>query len=340
MPEAYRIGVLGAGAFASRRHLPALQSDPRARVVAACRRDPEALATFADHFHIPDRYTNWEAMLNDAALDGVLIATPHDQHYAQAKAALECGLHVLMEKPMALSGEEAKELADLAHLLGRSLVVAFNPPYWRHTNALRAGIAAGRVGDLESVDIRISVSAAAVFGKAPMPETMPGVVRPTLFRADPAANGGGNLMDGGGHLFSELLWVTGRAPLAVSALMDTTPDDMRAVLLVRLEGNLLATITAVADSAYQTRRIRSTYDGSQGTAIATGLPYQIVWRTEQGDETLPESNLPDIATPVSDWLDGFDTGHGPLGSPEHGVQVTRLLAAAYESARLGRVINV
>jgi predicted dehydrogenase len=340
MPETYNIAILGAGAFASRRHLPALQSDPRAKVVAACRRDPDALATFADHFQIPGRYADWEEMLDDANLDGILIATPHDQHYAQAKAALEKGLHVLMEKPMALHGDEAQELADLARVLGRSLTVAFNPPYWRHTHALRAGIAAGRVGDLETVDIRISVSAAAVFGKAPMPETMPGVVRPTLFRADPAANGGGNLMDGGGHLFSELLWVTGRAPLAVSALMDATPDDMRAVICVRLEGNLLATITAVADSAYSTRRIRSTYDGSQGTAIATGLPYQITWRTEQGEETIPENDLPDVPTPVSDWLDGFETGHGPLGSPEHGVQVTKLLAAAYEAARTGRVVGL
>ena len=279
-------------------------------------------------------------MLEDAALDAVLIATPHDQHYAQAKAALERGLHVLMEKPMAFRGDEAQELADLARVLGRSFVVAFNPPYWRHTAAMRAGIAAGRLGELESVDIRISVSAAAVFGKAPMPEAMPGVVRPTLFRADPAANGGGNLMDGGGHLFSELLWVTGRAPVSVSALMDRTPDDMRAAILVRLEGNLLATITAVADSTYAARRIRSTYDGSLGSATSTGLPFQITWRTEQGEETLAENDLPEISTPVSDWLDGMDHGREPLGSPAHGVRVTRLLAAAYESAETGRVVLV
>ena len=142
MSTPLRVGILGAGAFASRRHLPELVQDPRVTVAAACRRDPEQLAVFADHFHIPERYRDWTEMLGRAGLDAVLIATPHDQHFAQARAALDAGLHVLLEKPMALSAEDAEALAASARARDKVLAVAFNPPYWRHTHALRRGIAA------------------------------------------------------------------------------------------------------------------------------------------------------------------------------------------------------
>lgn len=335
-----RIAVIGAGAFASRRHLPELQTDPRVHLVAACRRNPEALARVADHFGIPGRYADWREMLDAEALDGVLIATPHDQHFAQARAALERGLHVLLEKPMALTVPEAQELMALAAEKHVCLGVALNPPYWRHTEAMRVGGVQGRLGALESVHIHWSGATDAVFGRAPMPEQMPGLVRPTLFRADAEANGGGNLMDGGGHLFSELLWVTGRRALEVSALMDHTPADSRAAVTVRLEGNLLAVITMLGDSRYPERRISSRYDGDAGSVAVTGLPFRLTWRTPDGKDTQDEAGLPPVPTPVGDWLDAIETGRVPLGSPAHGVEVTKLLAAAYESAANGRTVKV
>lgn len=333
-----RIAIIGAGAFASRRHLPELQKDSRAQLVAACRRDPDALATVADHFGIAGRYSDWQQMLDREALDGVLIATPHDQHYKQAKAALERGLHVLLEKPMALTVGEAEELAALARDQGRYLCVAFNPPYWRHTHELRTGVAQGRLGDLEAIDLLWSGSTDAVFGRAPMPDSLPGVVKPTLFRADAGANGGGNFMDGGGHLLSELLWVTGKRPLEVSALMDHTPSDARATVTVRLEGNTLATLRMVGDSQYPERRVLSRYDGSAGSAQATAMPFRVTWQEAARAQTVEEADMPIVPTPVADWLDSLETGRPPLGSPEHGLQVTRLLSAAYESAETGRTI--
>lgn len=335
-----RIGVIGAGAFASRRHLPELQGDSRARLVAACRRDADELARVTGHFAIPGRFSDWRRMLDQEPLDGVLIATPHNQHFAQAKAALERGLHVLLEKPMALTGREAQELVTLSQAKNLCLCVALNPPYWRHTEAMRAELAAGRIGTLESVDLRWSGSTDAVFGRAPMPDSLPGVVRPTLFRADAGANGGGGLMDGGGHLFSELLWVTGRQPLEVSALMDRVPADARAAVTVRLEGDLFATITMLGDSRYPERRILSRYDGDAGSVTATGVPFRLLWRNPQGETSQDEAGLPPVPTPVADWLNAIETGHIPLGSPQHGLQVTHLLAVAYESAATGHVVKV
>ncbi len=335
-----RVGVIGAGAFASRRHLPDVLRDERATLTAACRRDPEALATVADHFSIPGRYSDWQTMLAEEPLDAVIIATPHDQHAEQAIAALDRGIHVLLEKPMAITVEEGERVAAAAKASGCVLAVAFNAPYWRHTTAMREGLREGKIGTLESVTIRWSGSAAAVFGRAPLPETMPGIVKPTLFRADAVANGGGFLFDGGGHLFSELLWVTRQKPVEVMALMDRVPDDMRASVMVRLENGVIAQIIAIGDSDYTERRIRSSYAGSSGGVVANGIPFSVAWSEPGRTETEKEEGLPNVPSPVINWLDCIAEDREPLGSIEHALMITRLLAASYESATTGKAVKV
>lgn len=320
--------------------MPDVQRDERATLVAACRRDPDALATVADHFAIPRRFADWQEMLSEEPLDGVIIATPHDQHAEQAMAAMERGIHVLLEKPMAVTIDEAQQVADAAKASGCVVAVAFNAPYWRHTTAMREGLAEGRIGTLEHADICWSGSAAAVFGKAPLPESMPGVVKPTLFRADPAANGGGFLFDGGGHLFSELLWVTRRQPVSISCLMDRTPDDMRACITVRLEGDAMVQINAIGDSEYPERRIRSSYSGSAGGVVATGLPFALTWSEPGRHETEKEEGLHAVPSPVANWLECIREDREPLGSISHALTISKLLSAAYESADSGRTVSV
>lgn len=336
MARPLRIGIIGAGAFASRRHLPELVSSPDVTVVAACRRDRDALDTVADHFAIPRRFAEWREMLDRVEMDAVVIATPHDQHSTQAAAALERGLHILLEKPMALTVEEARSLRDLARSKGLVLSVGFNPPYWGHTRALKQGISAGKIGTLESASIVWLRNVEHVFGKAPLPEDPGAIVKPTLFRGDAQQNGGGQLMDGGGHLLSELLYVTCKRALSVSALMDQTPQDMRAVVTVRLEDDVFASVSAVANSGSGERRVRSAYDGSLGTVQAAGSPPTVVWPT---DDTSALLDTP-APTPVGDWLTCIRTGAVPAGSADHALEVTELLAAAYRSAETGCTVTL
>src|SRR5579871_1322992 len=78
-----RLGVVGAGWFASRRHLPDARANPQVHLSALCRRDPAACAKMAAHFQVDPEHTyaDWRQMLEDAELDAVLIATPHALHY-------------------------------------------------------------------------------------------------------------------------------------------------------------------------------------------------------------------------------------------------------------------
>ncbi len=339
--EPVRIGVVGAGWFASRRHLPDIGRCAGAKLAAICRRSKTELRRIAEHFGSPPAYTDYAEMLAHADLDAVLICTPHALHGPQAAAALARGLHVLVEKPLALSAREAAGLAEQARERSRVLAVAVNPPYWAHCHALRAWVAEDRIGDLEASDLRWFGSVEALYGRRPLPETMPGVVRPSLFRGNPALAGGGHLMDAGSHLVSELLWVTGRHPVAVTALMDNPENDLCACVALQLDNNAIATIAIRGDSRHPDRRVSSRYYGSAGMAAVDGMPFRVTLAPHgEPPTTQTEAELPPAPTPVENFVQVIHGHAAPLAPPEHGVALAQTLEAAYESARTGRTVRL
>lgn len=342
-PDPVRIGVLGAGWFASRRHLPEIQKRPDATLAALCRRDPEARATLAAHFEVEESrtYADWEEMLEQAELDAVLIATPNALHYPQAKAALERGLHVLLEKPMSVRSAEAHELVALALAKNIQLAVALNPPYWAHCHRLRSLLKAGELGALEAVSLHFSGSAEYAFGRAPRPENLPGIVPPTMYRADPELNGGGYFIDGGSHLISELLWVSGLRARRVAAVMDTTPTDMRAILSIELAEGVMATVNTMGDSKSKSRRVQHLFGATDGEITVSGFDFDTrVLRHGQEPEQFREADLTPVSSPVGNFIAAIQSRESLFSPGEHGAQVVEVVEAAYESARTGHTITL
>lgn len=341
MSAVVRFGVIGAGAFASRRHIPDILRHGDAKLVALCRRDPEVLKRLADHFEPERTYTDWRKMLDECPLDAVVIATPNNLHYEQAEAALERGLHVLLEKPMTVRADEAGKLRDLAKRLGLKLLVALNPPYWAHCHAIRRAIHGGRIGEVESVSFYWAGNSEVVFADAPMPAVMPGPVNPTLFRADPAQCGGGHLMDGGAHLVSEILWVTDMCASRVACVMDQSPSDRRAALVMTLENGAIATICSVGNSHAARRRVRNAIGGSRGIITIDGFEFRTTIGTDGGEsEEFTEADLPAVAGPVVNLVDAVLHQGELFSNGDHGANVQQVLAAAYESVSTSRLISV
>lgn len=332
-PKPLRIAVMGAGWFASRRHLPDLMELPDVQVAAACRRDQDALARFCDHFNIPGRFSDYGQMLDATRPDAVVIASPHALHFEQTAECLRRGVHVLVEKPLALKAVDAEQLAALAANRGLTLAVALNPPYWRHCHLLRDWIAEGRIGRLEAVEIVWLNCAAGLFGKEPLPERLPGIVRPTGFRSDPELGGGGHLMDGGQHNISELLWVTGATPSAVSAAMDQLPVDLRASVSISLKNGAIASVTGLADSRLGTRRAHSAYYGSEGTLRLSVAPFRVTLERQGADNVVvDEHEMPVVLSPAADLVRCIRSGAAPLGTAAHAIETTRVIEMAYQSA--------
>ncbi|MFI6499582.1 Gfo/Idh/MocA family protein [Nonomuraea typhae] len=117
-----RVGVVGPGAIAE-RHAAALLA-AGAELVAVAGPEREQAAAFARSFGASAAYGTAEELYAHPGLDAVVVASPHAHHASQTLAALEAGLHVLCEIPIALSLPEAQAVAEAARAAGRQVAVA------------------------------------------------------------------------------------------------------------------------------------------------------------------------------------------------------------------------
>jgi predicted dehydrogenase len=338
-----RLGVIGAGWFVSRRHLPDAKAKKEVVLTSLCRRDAAERAKMESHFGLPpdSGYDDWRVMVEGAHLDAVLIATPNYLHYEQAKAALERGLHVLIEKPMTIKSEHARELVALARERGLKLSVALNPPFWAHCHRAKRAIQSEKMGKIESAIMYWSGSAAHLFGRAPRPGNLPGIVLPTDYRADPEMNGGGYFADAGPHLVSEMLWLTGLRVKRLCAIMDEVPADMRIAISMEMENGAMATISSVGDSQFEQRRVRNVFGGANGTVSIIHQEFETHIQIKDMEPVkFREADLMPVANPISNFVDAI-LGRSELFSPgEHGAEVVEVVEAVYESARTGHVVNL
>ena len=336
-----RIGIIGAGWFASRRHCPDILEHPEAALTALCRRNPEQLQQMADHFQVDACFTDYRELVQSEEVDAAVICSPHHLHYEHARAALESNLHVLLEKPITLDPGEGRQLVELAAAKGLALVVGQNPPYWNHCRYLQQQIQQGALGDIEGVHIHWMNDARGILGLRPLPDTLPGVVRPTQFRRDSDQNGGGFFIDGGSHLVCELLWCTGLEVVEVTAQMDNPDWDLSAALTLLLSNGALATITLRADSAIFDKRHHSIYYGSAGTATFRGFPFEIALESQAGAGVrFNEKELPAPPSPVGNLVDCIlDRGTPELDNTA-AVHIVEIVNAAYEAARSGYKVRL
>ncbi|HOF88720.1 MAG TPA: Gfo/Idh/MocA family oxidoreductase, partial [Armatimonadota bacterium] len=131
-----RIGLIGAGRTVQIGHAPAFTAlTDRYRVAAIADRSPEALARIGTQLGVPPerRYAEYRAMLLREPLDLAVIALPHVFHHEAAQQALLHGLHIVTERPLALSLRDAEELLRMAETRGRLMAVLhfylFYPPF-------------------------------------------------------------------------------------------------------------------------------------------------------------------------------------------------------------------
>jgi predicted dehydrogenase len=137
-----RLGVLGCGRVFERFHLPAIERVPAISLMAACDTNRSRL-TWAEHRPTsPVLFTTPAELLVHAGLEAVLVLTPPPDHASNVIEALHAGLHVLVEKPMALDPPGARRMLQAARTANRHLQVGFSrrfrDPYRKLREALRA----------------------------------------------------------------------------------------------------------------------------------------------------------------------------------------------------------
>jgi predicted dehydrogenase len=191
-----RVGVIGYGLAGAVFHAPLIASTPGLRLAAIVTRDParstQALVDYPGALIVPDSAALWEMA---GELDLVVVASPNRTHAPLAHAALEAGLDVVVDKPMATSAAEARALADEAKRRGRMLTVFQNRRWDGDFLTLRRLIAEGVLGEVVRFESRID-------RWRPVP-------KPGWKQSSDPGDAGGLLFDLGAHLIDQALLLFG-----------------------------------------------------------------------------------------------------------------------------------
>ena len=203
-----RWGIIGAGNVAEVKSGPAFQRAAHSELVAVMRRDAAKARDFARRHGVPKWYDNADVLLADPDIDAVYVATPPAFHLPYTLAALRAGKHVYVEKPMALTAAECREMIaaeQASH--GRKLCVAH---YRRALDAflkVRELLAAGAIGAPRLAEVRI----------VHPPKTT------RDWRTTPAVSGGGLFHDLAPHHLDLMLLFFGTPEFASGLAMKQSP---------------------------------------------------------------------------------------------------------------------
>jgi predicted dehydrogenase len=334
MPLTPRIAVVGLGYWGPNL-VRNIQELPNAELAAVCDTRPEALETIARRYPAVATTTSYDEIVEDGEIDAVVIATPVSTHHPLALKALDAGKHVFIEKPLAASSEEARELMEAA--AERELVLMpghtflYSPP----VNTIRDLIASGDIGDVYFISTsRVNLG---------------------LHQADVSV-----AWDLGPHDFSILRYWLGESPRHVSAMSRSCVTDIPDIAFINLEFPS-GTIAHVELSWLAPSKLRrTTIVGSRKMIVYDDTSNEPVRVFDRGvnppnPETFGEFQLTyragDIVSPhvpaaeplyleLSDFCDAIRTGAEPRSSAQIGLDVVRIIEsvdASLESdgARVG-----
>ena len=248
-----RIGVFGTSWWADAMYLPPIAAHPDAELVALCGRRSEPTEALATTWGIPLRFTDPGEMLRSAELDAVVVATSNDTHHDLTMAALDAGLHVLCEKPLALNAGQAEAMAARAEERGAITLVPFTYHYMPVNRWVRRLVADGFVGRPLHINLRYYTDFGFDTGYS--------------WRFDPAVAGTGIIGDLGSHWVHLARWLLADEETSVSAVSSVFVDRGP-----RPDGRLY---DQLEDSVAMTVRYRSgAYGVLQASAVCwEGTPF-------------------------------------------------------------------
>lgn len=147
-PKTWRVAFLGAGTIVQRAHIPSFQRIANVETVAICDVNLPRAQAVAEEMKIPHTYSDYQTMLDEVQPNIVVVATPNVFHTPMSIAALEAGAHVLCEKPLALTYQDAKMMMEKADEVGRVLTVGTHYRWSAPMRAAKAHVDGGFFGDI------------------------------------------------------------------------------------------------------------------------------------------------------------------------------------------------
>jgi predicted dehydrogenase len=239
-----RIGVIGAGSFARGFHIPSIRKIPESELVAIANFTGVNARQAAEEFGASYCTTDYRELLADSGIDAVVITTRHHLHAEMSLAAAHSGKHIFVEKPLALTLEDCRQVSQAVAEEGVLLTVGFNRRFAPLTLELKA-----------------------LLDSTPGPKMLTyrvnaGWLPPDHWSIDPV-QGGGRILGEGCHFFDLMYYLVGSEPVRIAASLARTareskdPANMSAT--VEFADGSVGTLvyTVVGDKALPKERIEA-----------------------------------------------------------------------------------
>lgn len=332
-----RWGVIGCGGIAEKRTISGMLLCEHAVCTAVMDRNPDSVARVREKFQIAAGFTTVEELLAQETVDAVYIATPVFCHKEQVFAAADAGKHILLEKPMGVSVQEAREMTEYCAARGVTLGVGFMMRFHAAHQAVKRLVSDNALGEI--------VSAYAKFNcRSP--------VSPVKWRQTKSFSGGGAMMDMGIHCIDLLQYMTGLHATDVVAMTGNqifqypdTEDAGTAVL--RMNNGALFTVEANFNIPDTVGGCCFEIYGTQGHLRAVGTIGQVEEGTveltrETVDGVVTETVSYDAGNMYTKEVDRFSlavqNGTDVPVPPQQGIFDQRIVEAVYDSQEQGRRI--
>jgi predicted dehydrogenase len=347
------VGVIGTGSI-SACHLDAYRQNIRTVIAAVCDLNEERARKTADKYGAERVYTDYRELLANPEIDAVSICTWNDTHAEIAIAALQAGKHVLVEKPMCRTVEEALRLEEAVRKSGRLLQIGYVRRFDPNARMLNEFARKGEFGDL-------------YYAKA---TSVRRLGNPGGWFADVERSGGGPLIDIGVHII-DLSWYLMGKPKAVSVSANTyrklgnrahirnlsfykaadydasknTVEDMANALIRFENGASLMVDVSFSLHAKQDETILKLYGDKGGFEVEPG----VVIVTEKHDtilNVLPQTDHPGFQGEaafqgeIDHFISCVITGEQPLSPVSDGVEMMKILCGIHECAAKGEEVRL
>lgn len=344
--EKVRIGVIGAGWWATSAHIPAIASHPLAELVAVQSRDRAKAERTARDFGAKHACTSAGELLALEEINAVIVASTPNVHFAQAKAALNSGRHVLLEKPMTFTSAEARELVKLAAMNRLHLVISCPWHFTAHGMEARRLIRSGALGDIKMISVLMTNPIDKLLrGINTLPTHGVGKVYLEPCKgsySDPAVAGGGQIYCQVSHAAAYLMFLTGLRAAEVFARFDHdgSLNDIYNSLTVTLENGALVSLASTAATPLSERNYEVRVFGTKAVLqleLWRGKMTLVDFADKRTEfKPLAENEIYPSQSPALNFIN-LILGKAQNESPgDLGVGSMEIIEAACESARTGR----
>ncbi|GJM70073.1 oxidoreductase [Paenibacillus macerans] len=352
-----KVGIIGCGGIANGKHMPALSNVEEVEMVAFCDIIVERAEAAKEKFGTKDAqvFDDYKKMLAGADLDVIHVCTPNSSHAELSIAAMEAGCHVMCEKPMAKTSEEARSMIEASKRTGKKLTIGYQNRFRTDSRYLHEICKEGGLGDI-------------YFGKA---HAIRRRAVPTwgVF-LDEEAQGGGPLIDIGTHALDLTLWmmnnykpkyVVGKTYHALSQTPNAanawgpwdpekfTVEDSAFGFVVMENGATIFLESSWALNSLDVKEAKTTLCGTKaGADMNNGLTIngedhsllyekKIELQTGGVDFYDGAGEKPEILEAKS-WVSAILHDTEPVVKPEEALVVTEILEAIYKSSQTGEPV--